>query len=405
MYKIELSIPALMSLLVNSTSGSESDDIIEEDDVIEEGEDNDALAMSDEEFEKLSEEDFEAEATKEDVENTEEEDLGDDEDDDSEEEVNEEEPTDTAVDAGSEQTNDTEEAEGDQPNENTENQKEADKAYQDAFKLLYGKPIKASGREVQLRNPEHAMNFIEMGVDYNKKMHSMKPHLRTLKTLEKEGLLDAGKEERLNLLIEIEKGNKDALKRFIAESDIDPLDLADEEVIEQGKEYQPQNHLISDQELEIEEALNSIEGSPSQQKTLDVMTKQFDAKSRQIISENPRYIVALNDDIESGIYENVMEAVQYKRDMRQVKPGISDMELYIETVQELSADSAPQPTHVNPSEDAKPNPKRIGSNRKRKVAMGGSRSSGKTVKKEYDPVEVMSMADEDFEKKFGADLQ
>ncbi len=405
MYKIELSIPALMSLLVNSTSGSESDDIIEEDDVIEEGEDNDALAMSDEEFEKLSENDFEAEATKEDVTDTEEEDLGDDEDDDSEEEVNEEEPTDTAVDAGSEQTNDTEEAEGDQPNENTENQKEADKAYQDAFKLLYGKPIKASGREVQLRNPEHAMNFIEMGVDYNKKMHSMKPHLRTLKTLEKEGLLEAGKEERLNLLIEIEKGNKDALKRFIAESDIDPLDLADEEVIEKGREYQPQNHLISEQELEIEEALNSIEGSPSQQKTLDVMTKQFDAKSRQIISENPRYIVALNDDIESGIYENVMEAVQYKRDMRQVKPGISDMELYIETVQELSADPAPQPTHVNPSEDAKPNPKRIGSNRKRKVAMGGSRSSGKTVKKEYDPVEVMSMADEDFEKKFGADLQ
>ncbi len=191
MKKIELSVAALMSLLVNSTSGSESDDIIEEDDVIDEGEDNDALSMSDEDFEKLSEEDF-AEGS--DTEDEEDESLGDGEEDEDEDEANEEEPADSADDDGSEQAEEEDESENDQPNENTENQEEADKAYQDAFNLLYGKPIKASGREVQLRNPEHAMNFIEMGVDYNKKMSSMKPHLRTLKTLEKEGLLDAGKE-------------------------------------------------------------------------------------------------------------------------------------------------------------------------------------------------------------------
>ena len=406
MYKIELSIPAVMSLYVNSISGSDSDDIIEEDDIVEEGEDNDALSMSDEEFEKLSEEDFAGEGKAEDDEDDEDEDedkdLGDDEEEDSEEKVNEDETLDAAADDDSKQTEDKEKPDSDQPNEETGNKEEADKAYQDAFELLYGKPIKASGREVQLRNPEHAMNFIEMGVDYNKKMHAMKPHMRTLKTLEKEGLLDPSKEERLNLLIEIEKGNKDALKRFIAESDIDPLDLADEEVIEEGRQYTPQNHLVTQAEIEIEEALNSIEGSPSQARTLDVMTKQFDAKSRQVISENPRYIVALNNDIESGIYDQVMETAQYRRDMRQVPDNMSDMELYINIVSE-AAQNQNQPAPVL-NEQTKPDKPKNSASKRRRVAMGGSRSSSKPAKKEYDPIEVMSMSDDDFEKKFGADL-
>jgi hypothetical protein len=229
MYQIELSIPYTMSLLVNSSTGSEEEpeEIIEE-----EEEDNEVLGMSDEEFEKLSEEDFAVgneDVTDTDVGDT----LGDESDEEGEpESVNGDEPTPAAADDGSEQTEEGQHSEGNQPNETTENPTFDDKAYNEAFNLLYGKPIKASGREVQLRNPEHARNFIEMGIDYNKKMHDMKPHLRTLKTLEKEGLLESGKEERLNLLIEIEKGNKDALTRFIAESDIDPLDLADDDVIE-----------------------------------------------------------------------------------------------------------------------------------------------------------------------------
>jgi hypothetical protein len=401
MYQIELSIPYAMSLLVKSSAGSDEPDENEEiENEEEEAEDNDVLGMSDEDFEKMTEDDFKVNVDNEDT-------LGDESDDGEDPEpANEDEPTPTAEDAGSEQTGEDEASEGDQPNETIENPTADDKAYEEAFKLLYGKPIKASGREVQLRNPDHARNFIEMGIDYNKKMQSMKPHLRTLKTLEKEGLLEAGKEERLNLLLEIEKGNKDALKRFIAESDIDPLDLADDEVIEAGRGYRPQNHLVSEQEVEIEEALSAIEGTPSQQRTLDVMTKEFDARSRQVISENPRYIVALNDDIASGVYDDVMEAVQYKKDMRQVPAGMSDMELYIQTVREIA--STPIPSDAIPpvaptNEQTKPNRPSTGSSRRRKVAMSGSKSVKKPKKREYDPMEILSMDDEKFMKEMGMD--
>jgi len=406
MYQIELSIPYTMSLLVNSSTGSEESEEIENEEEENEEEGNeeiDALAMSDEDFEKLSEEDFLKDGSTDNSKNEDEdESLGDDDNEENDSDsANGQEATPAAASDGSGDAEEDNDSSKNQPNESTENQPVDNKAYQEAFELLYGNPIKASGREVQLRNPEHAMNFIEMGIDYNKKMHSMKPHLKTLKTLEKEGLLDDA--ETLNLLLEVKHGNKDALKRFIAESDIDPLDLADDEVIESGRNYQPQNHMMSDQEVEIEEALNSIKDSKSNQRTIDVMTKEFDAQSRQVISENPRYIVALNEDIESGVYDQVMEAVQYKKDMRQVPPGISDMELYINTVQELSSQQPPAQPAPAQNEQTKPNNKSSGSSRRRKVAMSGSKSSNKPKKREYDPMEILSMDDEKFMKEMGMD--
>jgi len=391
MKQIEFSIVAAMSLNVMSSSGAEEK---EEEEELDEGEESNALSMSDEEFEKLSPDDF-AEANEED---DEEDTLGDDDKDESEDEVNEDEPDDTAGDDGSEQTKEDDETENTQPNED---EQQADEArYNEAFNLLYGKPIKASGREVQIRNPEHARNFIEMGIDYNKKMQSMRPHMNTLKTLEREGLLDPSKSDRLNLLLEVEKGNKDALKRLIAESDVDPLDLADEEVIEEGRNYQPQNHMMSNKEVEIEEALNSIEGSPSQQRTLDVMTREMDPMSREVISDNPSYIVALNDDINSGVYDEVMKEVQYLKDMRMVPQGMSDIELYIKTVSETS----PQAQQAV-QQETKPRRKQSNkSSNSAKRGMSGNRASSKTNNKQYDPLQIMEMSDDDFEKKFGDQL-
>ncbi len=135
------------------------------------------------------------------------------------------------------------------------------------------------------------------------------------------------------------------------------------------------------------------------------MSNSFDTKSKEIISENPSYITALNSDIESGLYPRVMDAVQYQRDTRQIPDGMSDIEAYIGTVQQMAAqeqrEAQGQPTPAQPE----PQAKRAPGNRKRKVGMSGSRSTPKKgAKREYDPMEIMSMADEDFDKKFGADL-
>ena len=391
MPKINLSYSAALSLTVNSSAGSEEEEVEEV-----ETEETSALEMSDEEFEKMSESDFEEES--------EEEDLGNETEEESEEEANEEEPTDTAVESGSEQAEEEEETTEDQPRTESDEAEvgQDEQAINDAFELLYGSPIKASGREVTLRNPEHADRFIKMGIDYNKKMQSMKPHLGTLKTLEKRGLLADDKVERLNLLLEAESGNKDALKRLIAESEIDPMDLADEDVIEEGKNYRPQNHMMTPNQVEIDEALNSIEGTQGQDRTLNIMTNEMDQKSREVISDNPSYIKSLNDDIESGIYDKVMEGVNYKRDMNMVNPGTSDIELYIDTVREMAEYEVSQQQQNQPAQQ-KASSKQNKVSRRKKLGMSGNKSSKTAKKKEYDPMDILSMDDEKFMKEMGMD--
>jgi hypothetical protein len=70
------------------------------------------------------------------------------------------------------------------------------------------------------------------------------------------------------------------------------------------------------------------------------MTNQFDQKSREIISDNPDYIVSLNQDVENGIYDQVMQEVQYQREMGYIPRQVSDIEAYIGTVQYLAQQEA-----------------------------------------------------------------
>ncbi len=398
MYKIELSIPAVMSLLVNSTSSSEEEETIT---VVN----TDEEEMSDEDFEKLSESDFSKESEEEQKEEEEEEEdnesLGDDNEEESEEEANEEEPPDSADDDGSEQAEEEEETEGNQPSKE-ELAKNAE-VYEDVYKQLFGSPIKASGREVQLRDVTQVRSLTEMGLDYNKKMQHMRPHMQTLKTLEKEGLL--GDEEQLNLLLEAKQGNIDAIRRLISDSNIDMLDLAEEDG---SGGYTPGNHLVSENEVEVDEALSAIKATPTFERTMKVMSNEFDAKSKDIMVKNPEYIRSLNSDIETGLYDKVMNMVQYQRDVKAIPAGMSDIEAYIGTVQQMAAQEqqAYQAQANEPAQqEHQPNTRRSsGASRKRKTAMSGSRGSKKKEQK-FDPLAAMEMSDDEFMKQYGNKLQ
>ena len=374
-----------------SVAASEEEvDDIEDDGDMDIGEDEvgeTVMSTSDEDFEQLSPEDFE-------------EALGDGNDDEDEDEVNEEEPTDSADHGGSEQTEDDSETEVDQPSD--EELAQRSKAYEAAYQELFGQPIKASGREVQLRDVNQVRNLVEMGVDYNKKMQRMRPHMQTLKTLEQQGILEDP--EKLNLLLEAQQGKPEAIKRLISEHKIDIVDMADDE---NASEYRPDDHIVSQNEVEIEQALNQISSSPSYNKTIEVMRTTFDDKSREIISGNPSYITALNSDIESGLYDRVMENIQYKRDVKAIPENVSDIEAYIGTVQEMAQQEqeALNAAYQQQQEGAtQKNNRSTGASRKRKAAMSGSRGARKKKEPNYNPMETLSMSDAEFEKQFGDQL-
>lgn len=409
--KIELSFPTVMSLFALSSAGSEESE--EEVSTLD-----NPLSMSDEEIENMSPEQFAAanadksdddededEDENEDQENDQEEEeeesnLGDDDqDEDSDNEADEEEAEDVATSDDSDQAKGSEGSEKNQPSE--EELATNAKTYEAAYQDLFGQPIKASGRETQLRNVEHARSLIEMGVDYNKKMQHMRPHMQALKTLEKEGLLED--KDMLNLLLEAKQGKPEAIRRLIGDAKIDMVDLADDD---DSPEYTPENHIVSETEVEIENVLSTIRESPSYQKTIDVMTNTFDSKSKEIMSQNPQYIQSLNQDIDSGVYDKVMDMVQYQKDIKAIPTGTSDIEAYISTVQQMAAYEQSQEQksiQEQATASSKTNTSKS-SNKRRKVGMSNSRSS-KKKEPNFDPMAAMDMSDEDFMKQYGKQLR
>ena len=400
MKKIELSVSTAMSLNVNSSSGSEEE---EEENAVE----NPALSMSDEDFENMSEDEavdlileensLEGDDEDDDEDYEDDEDLGDDEEDDSDYDADDEEDEDAAADEDSSDAEDEDDNSEDQPSDLSKD--EAD-AYKNVYNQLFGQPIKASGREFQLRDATQARNLIEMGVDYNKKMQHMKPYLPVLKTLEKKGLVNDV--EKLNLALEIMDGNPNAIKRIIADKNIDVLDLADD--TEGSKEYIPQNQIVPESEYRIDEALAAIRESPVYDKTINVMANQFDNGSKKIIADNPEYISALNSDIASGLYDTVMANVQYKRDTRMINDQVSDIEAYIQTLGEMAEfeqQQATQQQQQQPNQQIQqPAAQRRKSN-KRKTSMSSSRTRTTATEQNFDP---LSLSDEEFMKLDGMDL-
>ena len=115
----------------------------------------------------------------------------------------------------------------------------------------------------------------------------------------------------------------------------------------------------------------------------------MDGESKKFFNESPANILKLEEDISSGVYNDIMGIVDYERTLGRLD-GISDMEAYIQ-VAKAKAQQEAQPEVI---EDAveKPTPKP--SKSKRKAAGISKRAPAKKTKQTYD---YMNMSDEEFE--------
>ena len=85
----------------------------------------------------------------------------------------------------------TENQEEDNPQQKEEENSESNEVdYKAVYDALFDKPIKANGKEIQVRTPEEAIQLMQMGANYNKKMAAINEKLPVLKALENHNLLD-----------------------------------------------------------------------------------------------------------------------------------------------------------------------------------------------------------------------
>ena len=272
--------------------------------------------------------------------------------------------------------------------ETVETKETAEVDFEAAYKRITS-PFKASKRMMQVDNIDDAIALMQKGADYHNKMKTIAPHLKMVSMLEKEGLLDQAK---LNNLIDISKKDPKAIAQLIKDSGIDPLDIdTDEEV-----GYKPTNYGISDKEFQINQAIDDIRDTPSFDKTISVLAKEWDDESKKLISDNPGIIGIINEHVYNGVFDKVQSVMDTERALGRLQ--MPDVEAYRQVAEHLFQSGAiVNEGQGNQSPNASvPKPKArddVAIKQKRKAAASTKKT---TTKNSTVPPNYLNMTDEEF---------
>jgi len=300
----------------------------------------------------------------------------------------EDETLEDTVEAESEDTDATEYTETTKEKKDT-SQVEVD--YEAAYKRIMA-PFKASKRMMQVDNIDDAISLMQKGADYHNKMKTLSPNLKIVSMLEKEGLLNQAK---LNNLIDISKKDPNAILQLIKDSGIDPLDIDTSEEVN----YKPGNYAVSDKEFQLNQVLDDIKQSPSFDKTIRIVGKEWDSESREVVSSNPEIIGIINEHVYNGVYDKVQSVIDTERALGRLQ--IPDIEAYRQVADMLAqrGDIVAPGNEVNtPPPASVPKTKAQDPavvQKKRKAAAGTRKTAGKT---DSAGTNYLNMTDEEFMK-------
>ena len=252
--------------------------------------------------------------------------------------------------------------------------------YEDVVKQIFA-PFKANGKEIAPRTVEDVVQLMQMGANYTKKMQSIAPMRKAVESLSNAGI---DSEEKLSYLIDLYKGDKEAIKQLLKNNQIDAMDLDLDEV-----NYQPnRQNIASEADVKFAETLSNINESLPQ--IQNIMDKQWDAESRKILLSDPRALQALHEEIQMGRFEPVQKQLEVERTFGRYQ-GVPDIQAYIDILNRMSAqEQYQQQMQAQQRQTKKSVPD------KRKAAP--TRSKAKTGGTSLTPKDIFSMSDEEFEK-------
>ena len=181
-------------------------------------------------------------------------------------------------------------------------------------------PFKANGKEIKVSSVEDAVELMQMGANYSKKMAALKPHLKLIKMLDKHGLMD---ESKLSYLIDLNGKNPEAIAKLVKDSGLDPMEMDENK----ADGYKPTSYKVDDREIELDNVLESIKDSPTYQRTISVVSNDWDKSSKEVIANTPQILSVLNAHMESGIYDIIQGELENERTFGRLQ-GLSDIEAY-----------------------------------------------------------------------------
>ena len=251
-------------------------------------------------------------------------------------------------------------------------------------------PIKANGKDFQARTPEEAVRLMQMGANYTQKMQTIAPYRKKIQMLQNAGLLE---DEKLNYLIDLSQGNKEAVKKLLKDSKLDPLDLD----IDNESAYVPGNHTVSDNEVQIQTIVDDLKSTPEGMDTLRII-KGWDQASLNEIWKTPSMMATLNEQRQNGVYDFIVKEMEHQRMLGNIPEGTSFLKAYKAVgdyclqvqqqkamQQQQAIQNLPRGTLNKPVSNAN---------------VKSAAPSGRSHKSNQQFVDPFSLSDEEFEKQF-----
>ena len=258
--------------------------------------------------------------------------------------------------------------------------------YESVYKQIF-KPFKANGKDIAPRTVEDVISLMQMGANYTKKMQAMAPLKKTVETLNKAEI----KDEDLNFLIDLHKGDKEAIKQLVKKHNIDPIDLDLESI-----NYKPTNHTVSDADVEFKINLEDIKESVP--KIQDVL-KTWDTQSKDRILGDTKLLYALHEEIQHGRFDEVQGRLELEKTFGRYK-GKSDLDAYIDVMQKMVAEKSKQTSSQTPKKTTNTPKQSIPD----KSKAAPTKSVPGTGRANITAKDIFDMSDEDFEKLSVKDL-
>lgn len=256
------------------------------------------------------------------------------------------------------------------------------------YKKFYEKimtPFKANGKLITLKTPEEAIQLMQMGANYTRKMQAIAPYKKTLLMLENNGLLD---EDKLSFLIDLDKKNPEAIKKLIKDAGIDPMDID----TSTEPQYKEGSHKVSNEEAAFMTVLDDLKQSQDGMQTIKEINSNWDDASKNILWSSPDIMRTIHQQRENGVYQLIVDEMERQRTLGNISPETPFLVAYKQIGDALVANkqkAVPQPVAVK----AKTVKTSTVKNNEKAKAAAPNRTTPSAPKRFINP---LAMSDEEF---------
>lgn len=197
---------------------------------------------------------------------------------------------------------------------------EGEANYEEFYKKVLS-PFKANGREIQPKNINEVIQLMQMGANYTRKMQDIAPQRKIITMLQNNELLD---ENKLSFLIDLNKKNPAAIQKLLKDSQIDPLDID----VSADSNYVAGNHHVADEEMRLNSVLDDVASTEHGAETIQIISKQWDQASKEVIWKDPTVISVINQQRANGIYDRIVNEIERQKVFGAIPYGTPFIEAY-----------------------------------------------------------------------------